>query len=168
MVYYSGTALRYSYIATARYSKEERASLELGDTIYPYDRAVEVLPSDVSGVIVVISSLPRDALERLLSGHYLSAVEYVTYVSSCISCYKAPHDHIVEHVVSNAISSICFSKIRVPRVGSVDRELLNRVKGELSKHAVKGCSGIISLEIFGTVLCLGPVVYFKKGFKKVD
>lgn len=138
----------------------------MGDTIYPYDRAVEVLPSDVGGVIVVKTSLPRDTLGRLLSNYYLSAVEYVTYVSFCVSCYKAPHDYIVKQVVSNAVGDACFGKIRVPRVGSVDRELLSRIKWELSRHAAKGCPGILSLEIFGTVLCLGPVVYFRRGLKK--
>ncbi|MEM1623113.1 MAG: hypothetical protein QW780_04065 [Sulfolobales archaeon] len=150
---------RYTYVATSRYSKEERAALELGDTIYPYDSSVEVLLPDIKGVAVVKSSQPPEFLKSLLARYYFSAVEYVTYLLSCISCYGAPRERLVDHVINSLGNRVCFHRVRVPRTGTVGRETLNRVRVELSKYARRDCSDTLSLEVFGFLLCFGPVVY---------
>lgn len=159
MIYFSRLIPKYTYVATSRYSKDERASLELGDTIYPYDSSVEVLLPDIKGVIVIKSSQPPEFLKELLARYYFSVVEYVTYVLSCVNCYKASQEYVVDYITSSAVSNMCFSKVRIPRTGSIDKELLSNVKAGLSKYARRDCSGTLSLEVFGATLCFGPVVY---------
>ncbi|MDW8011266.1 MAG: hypothetical protein RMH84_06730, partial [Sulfolobales archaeon] len=122
-----------TYIATTRYSKEERASLELGDTVYPYDRFVEVLTPDIGGVVVLVTSLPPDSLARLLSSHYLSAVEYVTYVISCASCYGADVDSVASYVLNSACRTACFSKVRTPRAGSLGWKFIGGIRARVSE-----------------------------------
>ncbi|MEM0066539.1 MAG: hypothetical protein QW459_03075 [Sulfolobales archaeon] len=158
-VYSPHSTPRYTYVATSRYSKEERAALELGDTIYPYDSSVEVLLPDIKGVAIIKSSQPPEFLKSLLARHYFSAVEYVTYLSSCINCYSVPREHLVDYVINALTNRVCFHRVRVPRVGTIGREVLDRVRVELSKYARRDCLNTLSLEVFGFLLCLGPVIY---------
>jgi len=157
---------KYTYVATSRYSKEERASLELGDTIYPYDNSVEVFLPDIGGVAVIKSSQSPEFMRDLLTRHYFSAVEYVTYVLSCISCYNASLDYVVDYVVGSTVEQACFSRVRIPRAGSIGGEILSRVRAELSRHARSDCPGTLSLEAFGFLLCFGPVIYPGKSLLK--
>lgn len=151
----------YMYIATTRFSKEERASLEIGDTVYPYDEGVETLLPDILGVVLVKTSLPPNFLSRLFSGCYLSTVEYVTYVLDCVSCYRAPQELVAEYVISKSLSNLCFDKVRVPRAGSVGREFVDRVRAKLVKYVRDYCPQSLSLEVFGYMLCFGPVIHSK-------
>lgn len=155
-------ALLYTYVATTRYSKEERASLELGDTIYPYDNRVEILLPDIKGVLLVKTSLPPDFLGRLLTSYYLSAVEYVSSITKCLSCYGVSPSVLVEYILKEVPSDLCFSRIRIPRPGLLDDETLGELRAELSRRAEERCPGILSLEIFDFVVCLGPVVYLRR------
>ncbi|MCX8184773.1 MAG: hypothetical protein RMI56_00860 [Sulfolobales archaeon] len=151
--------VRHTYIATTRYSKEVRASLELGDTVYLHDSSVEVFIPDIGGVLVLETSLPSDSLAKLLSEYSLSAVEYVTYVVSCISCYSVELSEVVSYIIDLACRDRCFNKIRTPRTGSLGREFISGVRAGLSGCVSRECSGTLSLEVFGSTLCFGPVVY---------
>ncbi len=155
----SSSSPRYTYIATTRYSKEERASLEIGDTLYPYDSRVEVLVPDIKGVVIVKTSIQPDLLKRLFSSYHLSAVEYVTYVLDCVGCCGSCVGDVSEQVRRWVESGHCYSKIRIPRLGELGNVFAEAVHEELSKYARKDCLLTLSLEVFGKTVCYGPVVH---------
>jgi len=159
----SRKVLLYTYVATTRYSKEERASLEIGDAIYPYDPQVEVLIPDVKGIVVIKSCLGPRSLEAILRAHVLSAVEYVSYVAACSDVVEQRRESTQS--LANAIRGyleaerMCIGRVRVPRVGTLGKEFTSALLRELRKLLVVGCSGVLSLEVFGRLVCYGPVVY---------
>lgn len=155
----SNSSPRYTYVATTRYSKEERASLEIGDTLYPYDNRVEVLVPDIKGVVVVKTSIHPELLKRLFSSYYLSAVEYVTYVLNCVGCCGDCIDDVVEQVRRWVGSGLCYNKVRIPRFGELGRVFVEAVQAELTKYARKECSSSLSVEVFGRTVCYGPVIH---------
>jgi hypothetical protein len=155
----SGSPLYYTYVATVRYSKEVRASLEIGDTLYPYDSGVEVLIPDTTGVVIVKTSLRPDFVGRLLSSCYLSAVEYVTYIAGCVGCCGSCVGEVVERVMGWLASGFCYGRVRVPRSGELGRAFVEAVHAELYKYVREGCPSALSIEIFGKTVCYGPVIH---------
>ncbi len=163
---YSGKALLYTYIATTRYSKEERASLEIGDAIYPYDSRVEVLIPDIKGVVVVKSCLEPHLIETLLGAQTLSAVEYVSYVAGCGDVVEQSRE-LTQQLVNTIrgyleSEGLCIGRVRAPRTGTLGREFINSLLREIGRSLTTDCSHILSLEVFGRLVCYGPVIYSSK------
>jgi hypothetical protein len=155
--------LLYTYIVTTRYSKEGRGSLEIGDVIYPYDPGVEVLVPDVKGVVVVKTSLEPRSLRTILKAQVFSAVEYISYVAMCSGVVKQCEEAIQS--LTNAIREylkterICISRVRVPRTGTLGKRFVNSLLRELRSILVADCEDILSLEVFGKLVCFGYVIY---------
>lgn len=127
--------------------------------MYPYDRDLSIILPDLPGVVVVKSALPPESLMELLARYYLSAVEYVTHITSCVSLYGVGSERAVEQLMGEVTGSgACFSRVRIPRAGSIGKGILGRVRAELRRYA-RGECGILSLEAFGVLVCFGPVIY---------
>jgi len=163
---YPGKALLYTYIATTRYSKEERASLEIGDAIYPYDPRVEVLIPDIKGVVVVKSCLEPHLIEAVLGVQTLSAVEYISYVAGCSDVVEQSRE-LAQHLANTIrgyleAEGLCIGRVRAPRTGALGKEFVNSLLRELRRSPATDCSHILSLEVFGRLVCYGPVIYSSK------
>jgi hypothetical protein len=161
-----GRALLHTYIVTTRYSKEERGSLEIGDAIYPYDPDVEVLVPDVKGVVVVKTKLEPRSLRTILRAQVFSAVEYVSYVATCSNVVELGEEAVQS--LANAIrgyveaESLCVGKVRVPRTGTLGRGFVSSLLRRLRSLLVDNCKEVLSLEVFGELVCFGHVIYSTK------
>jgi hypothetical protein len=54
---------------------------------------------------------------------------------------------------------ICVSRVRVPRTGTLGKRFVNSLLRELRSILVADCEDILSLEVFGKLVCFGYVIY---------
>ncbi|MEM4520002.1 MAG: hypothetical protein QXD94_06160 [Sulfolobales archaeon] len=70
-------------VLTVEYGKELRASLEVGDALYPYDNLVKVGFSNYGGVLVLYSSLTYEDIVKILRNTSLTYVKRIAKVDKC-------------------------------------------------------------------------------------
>ncbi|MEM4685178.1 MAG: hypothetical protein QW133_03560 [Sulfolobales archaeon] len=119
-------------VLTVEYGKELRASLEVGDALYPYDNLVKVGASKYGGVLLLYSSLTYEEISRILKNSQLTYVRSIVGVDRCCSeSYEELCRCIDEYLT---LTNLRVGKIKVYERGVIKgyvRELLDRLKNVL-------------------------------------
>ena len=76
-------------VITTKYGKENQASLEIGDALYPYDPLVKISKSVYGGVILLYSSLEFNEIITILRSNALVYARRIIKVDRCCPSDKA-------------------------------------------------------------------------------
>ncbi len=123
-------------IITVDYGKELRASLEIGDTLYPYDNLVKVGCSSYGGVLLLYTSLTYEDVVNLLRKSKLVYVKSITKVDIC-----CPDDkELLMRCISEYLSSINakVGKIKIYERGNLKkylRDINNLIKSFYERNS---------------------------------
>jgi hypothetical protein len=123
-------------IITVDYGKELRASLEIGDTLYPYDNLVRVGCSSYGGVLLLYTSLTYEDVVNLLRKSKLVYVKSITKVDIC-----CPDDkELLMRCISEYLSSINakVGKIKIYERGNLKkylRDIYNFIKSFYERNS---------------------------------
>lgn len=107
-------------VLTVEYGKELRASLEVGDALYPYDNSVKVGASNYGGVLLLYSSLTYDEISSILRNTTLTYVKSIVKVEKCCS-------ESIEELTICVKEYLTQNNLRVGKVKVFER-------GEIKKH----------------------------------
>lgn len=70
-------------VVTVKYGKEYQASLDLGDTLYPYDHSVKIGSSIYGGVLLLYSKLDFNEIVKILRATYQPYISRIIKVDRC-------------------------------------------------------------------------------------
>lgn len=123
-------------VLTVEYGKELRASLEVGDALYPHDNLVKVGASKYGGVLLLYSSLTYEEILKILKNTQLTYVRSIVGVDRCCpESYEELCRCIDEYLT---LTKLRIGKIKVYERGVIKgyvRKLLNRLKNALDAES---------------------------------
>lgn len=117
-------------ILTVDYGKELRASLEVGDTLYPYDNLVKVGCSSYGGVLLLYTSLTYEDVVELLRRSKLVYVKSIAKVDICCPDDKELLMRCINDYLRSTNARV--GKVKVYERGNLKRylrDINNLIKG---------------------------------------
>ncbi len=123
-------------VLTVEYGKELRASLEIGDILYPYDSTVKVGTSKYGGVLLLYTSLTYEDILKVLKA---SPTTYIRSIAKVDTCCPEPFEELIR-CVNEYLTQINLKvgKVKVYERGAVKKygkELLNSLRNLLDTRS---------------------------------